>query len=108
IYRGNQVIPEAVHFIQQLRTENMPFLYLTNNSSASPVRVAARLTEMGLATKPDEVYTSSMATAAYLNERAGAAGSAGICDRGRRSSRGLGGERVYAYRGGASLCGSRH
>lgn len=71
IYRGSEIIPEAVTFIQNLREARIPFLYLTNNSSASPQAVAKRLTGMGLATNPEEVYTSSMATAAYIAEREG-------------------------------------
>lgn len=69
IYRGKEVIPEAVAFIRELRQANIPFLYLTNNSSATPEQVAQRLTAMGVATAPEEVYTSSMATASYLQER---------------------------------------
>ncbi|MFM1653684.1 TIGR01457 family HAD-type hydrolase [Brevibacillus sp. B_LB10_24] len=70
IYRGKEVIPEAIPFISQLREEGTPFLYLTNNSSALPETVAERLTSMGLPTEKEQVYTSSMATAAYLRERA--------------------------------------
>lgn len=69
IYRGSQIIPEAIPFIQQLRQRELPFLYVTNNSSASAEEVANRLTKMGLPTNAAEVYTSSMATAAYLSER---------------------------------------
>ncbi len=69
IYRGNEVIPEAVAFIRELRLAKIPFLYLTNNSSARPEQVAQKLTAMGIATAAEEVYTSSMATAAYLQER---------------------------------------
>lgn len=69
IYRGNEAIPEAVRFVRELKKEGIPFLYLTNNSSASPEHVAARLTRMGLSAETQEVYTSSMATAAYLKEQ---------------------------------------
>ncbi|MFY0544772.1 TIGR01457 family HAD-type hydrolase [Brevibacillus sp. H7] len=70
IYRGSEVIAEAVPFIGYLREQGIPFLYLTNNSSASPEHVADRLTAMGLPTSPGEVYTSSMATASFLAEKA--------------------------------------
>jgi 4-nitrophenyl phosphatase len=69
IYRGNEVIPEAVHFIRELREREIPFLYVTNNSSATPQRVAEKLRAMGIPAIPEEVFTSSMATAAYLKER---------------------------------------
>jgi len=69
IYRGSEVIPGAVSFIRFLRDQRIPFLYVTNNSSAPPEVVADRLTAMGLPTSADEVFTSSMATARYLAER---------------------------------------
>ncbi|UFJ39676.1 TIGR01457 family HAD-type hydrolase [Brevibacillus humidisoli] len=69
IYRGSQVIPEAVRFVQALKREQIPFLYLTNNSSATPQVIAERLTAMGLPTTEKEVYTSSLATAAFLRQR---------------------------------------
>ncbi len=72
IYRGTEIIPEAVQFIQELRQAKIPFLYLTNNASATPKAFAQKLTDMGLETAEEEVYTSSMAAAAYLAEREGA------------------------------------
>lgn len=69
IYRGSEIIPEAVQFIEQLRQHQIPFLYLTNNATATPETFAQRLSNMGLPTTKEEVYTSSMATAAYLAER---------------------------------------
>jgi 4-nitrophenyl phosphatase len=68
VYRGSEVIPEAVTFIEYLREQGIPFLYLTNNSSASPKQVADRLTSLGIPTQSDQVYTSSMATASFLAE----------------------------------------
>ena len=69
IYRGSEIIPEAVQFIEQLRKAHIPFLYLTNNATATPDTFAQRLSDMGLPTTKEEIYTSSMATAAYLAER---------------------------------------
>ncbi|MGE5702458.1 MAG: TIGR01457 family HAD-type hydrolase [Clostridia bacterium] len=68
IYRGNEPIPEAIRFMEQLRMRNIPYLYLTNNSSTSPEKVAQRLCGMGIPTKTEEVYTTSMAIGAYLTE----------------------------------------
>lgn len=68
IYRGKELIPGAREFVQALRDASIPYLYVTNNSSASPERVAQKLNEMGLPASPEEVYTSSMATAAYLEQ----------------------------------------
>ncbi|MDT3415881.1 4-nitrophenyl phosphatase [Brevibacillus aydinogluensis] len=70
IYRGREAIPGAARFVQHLRKQGIPYLYLTNNSSASPEQVAARLTGLGIDAEPEEVYTSAMATAHYLKEQA--------------------------------------
>lgn len=70
IYRGNEPIPEAVRFVAELRKRNIPYLFLTNNSSTSPAKVADRLSGMGIPTKGDEVYTTSMAVANYLKDHA--------------------------------------
>ena len=42
IYRGNQLIPGADRFIHQLRVENVPFRFLTNNSQRNRLDVAMR------------------------------------------------------------------
>ncbi|MFD2370369.1 TIGR01457 family HAD-type hydrolase [Brevibacillus sp. GCM10020057] len=72
IFRGGEAIPGAAAWISYLKEQGIPYLYLTNNSSASPEHVAARLCGMGIEAEPREVYTSAMATAAYLRERAAA------------------------------------
>ncbi len=69
VYRGKEVIPEAVRFIERLKEEGRRFLYLTNNSAVTPEAVANRLSGMGLPTAEKDVYTSAMAVAAYLAER---------------------------------------
>lgn len=69
IYRGNEPIPEAVVFMEQLRKRNIPYLFLTNNSSTSPEHVARRLEGMGIPAKGEEVYTTSMAAATYLRDQ---------------------------------------
>lgn len=70
IYRGSEAIPGADAFIEHLRQAGIPYLYLTNNSAASPEQVAARLQAMGIPAEAGEVYTSGMATARYLAKQA--------------------------------------
>lgn len=70
IYRGTEAVPGAEAFLAHLREEQIPYLFLTNNSSATPQQVAKRLQQMGIEATADEVYTSSMATAQYLSEQA--------------------------------------
>nr|WP_236005960.1 TIGR01457 family HAD-type hydrolase [Desemzia sp. RIT 804] len=67
MYKGKTPIPEAPIFIQQLRNKNIPFLFLTNNSTKTPEVAAKNLQEnFGIQALPEEVYTSSLATADYL------------------------------------------
>lgn len=68
LYRGSELIPGALSFIDQLETKKIPYLYLTNNSSRTPEFVAGRLREFGFPATPDQVYTSALATAQYLKE----------------------------------------
>jgi 4-nitrophenyl phosphatase len=66
IYRGNAVIPGAVEFVAALRRAGVPFLFLTNNSTTPPEKVAARLAGMGIAAEPAEVLSSAEVTAANV------------------------------------------
>lgn len=71
MYMGSNPIKEAGPFIERLRQAGVPFLFLTNNSTASQKDVASKLNKMGVAAKPNEVYTSSMATVDYLDSKPG-------------------------------------
>ena len=66
IYRGNQLIPGADRFIAELRESNIPFLFLTNNSSRTRRDVATKLVRLGFDVDEEHVYTCAMATARYL------------------------------------------
>lgn len=67
MYRGNQVIEEAPEFIRWLKEKGIPFLFLTNNSSLTPERVAEKLNKMGIEAEPAHVYTTSMAAAELIS-----------------------------------------
>ncbi|SEN56713.1 TIGR01457 family HAD-type hydrolase [Lihuaxuella thermophila] len=68
LFRGTELIPGALSFIEKLAGANIPFLYLTNNSSRPPEQVAEKLRGFGFPAEPDQVYTSALATAQYLKE----------------------------------------
>jgi len=70
IYRGEQVLDGAAEFVELLRLQEIPFLFLTNNSTRTPEQYAGRLRSMGIAAEPREFYTSALATAKYLTRRA--------------------------------------
>src|SRR3954470_12428919 len=66
IYRGNQLIPGADRFIHELRTANIPFLFLTNNSQRTRRDVATKLQRLGIEAEEEHVFTCAMATARFL------------------------------------------
>jgi 4-nitrophenyl phosphatase len=66
VYTGRQAIAGAPEFLAQARRRGMPFLLVTNNSTAPPEEVAQRLAGMGIPVKPEEILTSAQAAMAYV------------------------------------------
>jgi NagD protein len=66
IYRGNQLIPGADHFVARLRRDGVPFRFLTNNSQRTRRDVALKLRRLGLHADEGDVFTCAMATARFL------------------------------------------
>ena len=66
VYTGSQPIPGAGQFIGQARSRGLPFLLVTNNSTASPDDVAHRLAAMNVSVEASEILTSAQAAAAYV------------------------------------------
>lgn len=66
IYRGSQVIPGAAEWIAELRNEDVPFLFLTNNSQRTRRDVATKLARMGIDVEESHIFTCAMATARFL------------------------------------------
>jgi NagD protein len=69
IYRGSEVIPGAPEFISHLQEENIPYLFLTNNSAYTPLDVVVRLRKFGIQTSVEHVYTSALATAEFVRRQ---------------------------------------
>lgn len=69
IYRGEQVVDGAADFVELLRNQGTPYLFLTNNSTRTLRQYADRLCAMGIPAEPDEFYTSALATVEYLTRR---------------------------------------
>lgn len=66
IYRGSQLIPGAAEFIHQLQKQNVPFMFLTNNSERSPRDLVAKLDHLGLNLSWRNFYTAAHCTADFL------------------------------------------
>ncbi|MFM7030150.1 MAG: HAD-IIA family hydrolase [Micrococcales bacterium] len=68
VHEGH-AIPGAAELIQQWLETETPFLVLTNNSLYTPRDLAARLQAGGLHVPEDRIWTSALATAAFLNKQ---------------------------------------
>ena len=72
VYKGGDVIPGAIEFIEALKARDIPFVFLTNNSSGARDRYLQKLLRMGFDVDISNVLTSAVATARYiLSERPG-------------------------------------
>jgi 4-nitrophenyl phosphatase len=69
LYHGDKKIKDADLLIHYLQETAMPYRYVTNNSSATPEAVAARLKAMGIPAEAEHVCTSAQAAAAYIAEQ---------------------------------------
>ncbi|MCG8389589.1 MAG: HAD-IIA family hydrolase [Cytophagales bacterium] len=66
IYGGDVMVPGADRFIETLLKEDIPFMFMTNNSQRSRTEVVRKLSKMGIEVTEGHVYTSAMATGTYL------------------------------------------
>ena len=72
MYKGTKRIPAAARFIKRLQENNKEILFVTNNSTRTPEFVAQNLTENhGINVTANNVYTTAIATADYLDQIAG-------------------------------------
>src|SRR5512136_1666654 len=66
LWRGREPLPGLVEFFQFLRRYDIRFVCATNNASTLPEELAERLQGWGADVRPEEIVTSSLATADYL------------------------------------------
>lgn len=69
IYRGTEAIPGAADFIAYLGENDIPYLFLTNNSAYTQLDVVAKLRKFGIETSNEHVYTSALATAEFVSQQ---------------------------------------
>ncbi|WP_449283025.1 HAD-IIA family hydrolase [Leucobacter sp.] len=65
----NRAIPGAAELIQHWRSQEIPYLVLTNNSIFTARDLSARLAASGIAVPEDRIWTSALATAAFLKQQ---------------------------------------
>jgi NagD protein len=69
LVREEHALPGAAEFLQRLVDKGRPFLVLTNNSIFTPRDLSARLARSGLTVPEESIWTSGMATAAFLADQ---------------------------------------
>ncbi|MFC3041395.1 TIGR01457 family HAD-type hydrolase [Virgibacillus xinjiangensis] len=69
MYLGKDPIDGAKEFVDGLHKKSIPYLFVTNNSSATQDKVSRKLNQFGIKSTPDNVITTSLATAKYIREK---------------------------------------
>jgi 4-nitrophenyl phosphatase len=69
MYKGSEQIEAASDFVKRLRKKNIPYLFVTNNSSRTPVQVAEKLQQFDIPSNENLVFTTSQATANFIYDR---------------------------------------
>jgi NagD protein len=65
----DHLIPGADKFLSELRSRDIPFLVLTNNSIYTARDLRARLVRTGLDIPEESIWTSALATATFLDSQ---------------------------------------
>ncbi|MCU5745935.1 TIGR01457 family HAD-type hydrolase [Staphylococcus sp. SQ8-PEA] len=69
MYQGEQEIDGAPQFIEYLKSQHIPHLFVTNNSTKEPEEVVKKLHKMGVSATGEEVITSALATAEFISDQ---------------------------------------
>lgn len=69
LVRENNAIAGAQEFLDTLHDLEIPFLVFTNNSIFTPRDLSARLMHSGLHVPEEHIWTSALATAAFLTQQ---------------------------------------
>jgi 4-nitrophenyl phosphatase len=68
LYLGDEIFPGAIELMEDLPRLGKRYIYLTNNSSRAGTDYITRLQNFGFPCKEENVFTSGMATALFLNQ----------------------------------------
>lgn len=69
VYAGPGAIPEAPESLERAKSEGVPVMFVTNNASRAVETVAEHLSELGVATRGQDVVSSAQAAARLLSDR---------------------------------------
>lgn len=69
LIQDNEMVKGADDFLEKLRATNRSFLVLTNNSFFTPRVLRDRLGDLGLDVAEDQIWTSALATAQFVQDQ---------------------------------------
>jgi HAD superfamily hydrolase (TIGR01450 family) len=69
VFLGDRLLPGARDFVDYLQMMEIPFLFLTNNSSKHRGLYAQKLTQLGLSVDETMIFTSGEATAVFIKQQ---------------------------------------
>ncbi len=69
VYQGETALPGSVRAVGLLRDADLPFRFLTNTTSRPLEAIVAKLRELGVKSRPEEIFTPAVAARAYLRNR---------------------------------------
>jgi HAD superfamily hydrolase (TIGR01450 family) len=69
VFLGGRLLPGAQSLFPYLDQREIPYFFLTNNSSRSRRDYFDKLTRLGLAVRLEQIFSSGQATALYLQRR---------------------------------------
>ncbi|MBP2619846.1 TIGR01457 family HAD-type hydrolase [Streptococcus panodentis] len=71
IYKGRSRIPAGEAFVHELQKRDIPYLFVTNNTTRTPETVQTMLAEsFNIETPLSTIYTATLATIDYLDDKA--------------------------------------
>ena len=69
IYKGKDRIPEGEAFVHELQKREIPYLFVTNNTTRTPESVQEMLVNhFNIDTPVSTIYTATLATIDYMND----------------------------------------
>lgn len=70
IYLGNEPIPAGKRFVERLQEQQIPFLFVTNNTTKTPEMVQSQLAnKFEINVLEESIYTATLATIDYMKDK---------------------------------------
>jgi NagD protein len=66
LYSGARLFPQTIPFLARLRSLEIGYTFLTNNTSRSKTDYVSKLRNLGIEAREDEIYTPAESTITYL------------------------------------------